>query len=107
MMLMVCSSLDARTPKKVCRPRTGFMQKDWGYSALVEARGKRILFDTGNDPVIFANNAQAKGVDLATIDFVVMSHRHSDHMGGLSHVLAVNPKVKMAGEAEMRPVMAA
>ena len=68
------------------------MQKDWGYSALVEAGGKRILFDTGNDPVIFANNAKAKGVDLATIDFVVMSHRHSDHMGGLSHVLAVNPK---------------
>ncbi len=23
------------------------MQKDWGYSALVEAGGKRILFDTG------------------------------------------------------------
>jgi 7,8-dihydropterin-6-yl-methyl-4-(beta-D-ribofuranosyl)aminobenzene 5'-phosphate synthase len=60
------------------------MQKDWGYSALVEAGGKRILFDTGNDPVIFANNVKAKGVDLATIDFVVMSHRHSDHMGGLA-----------------------
>ena len=76
------------------------MQKDWGYSALVEAGGKRILFDTGNDPVIFANNAQAKGVDLATIDFVVMSHRHSDHMGGLSHVLAVNPKVKIYAPKE-------
>jgi 7,8-dihydropterin-6-yl-methyl-4-(beta-D-ribofuranosyl)aminobenzene 5'-phosphate synthase len=76
------------------------MQKDWGYSALVEAGGKRILFDTGNDPVIFANNAQAKSVDLATIDFVVLSHRHSDHMGGLAHVLAVNPKVKIYAPKE-------
>ena len=76
------------------------MQKDWGYAALVEAGGKRILFDTGNDPTIFADNAKAKGVDLATIDFVVMSHRHSDHMSGLSHVLAVNPKVKIYAPKE-------
>lgn len=76
------------------------MQKDWGYSALVEVGGKRILFDTGDDPVIFANNAKAKGVDLGAIDFVVMSHRHSDHMGGLSHVLAVNPKVKIYAPKE-------
>ena len=26
------------------------MKKDWGFSALVEISGKRILFDTGNDP---------------------------------------------------------
>jgi 7,8-dihydropterin-6-yl-methyl-4-(beta-D-ribofuranosyl)aminobenzene 5'-phosphate synthase len=28
------------------------MQKDWGYAALVEYGGKRILFDTGNNPDI-------------------------------------------------------
>ena len=33
------------------------MTKDWGFSALVEIAGKRILFDTGNDPEIFAANA--------------------------------------------------
>ena len=44
--------------------KVGDMQKDWGYSALVEAAGKRILFDTGNNPVTFANNAKSKGVDL-------------------------------------------
>ena len=71
------------------------MRKDWGFSALVEAAGKRILFDTGNDRDIFADNVKAKGVDLNNIDFVVLSHRHSDHMAGLSHVLSVNPKVKI------------
>ena len=76
------------------------MQKDWGYSALVEFGGRRILFDTGNDAAKFANNVRAKGVDLTTIDFVIMSHRHSDHIGGLSHVLSVNPKVKIYAPKE-------
>ncbi len=71
------------------------MRKDWGFSALVEVAGKRILFDTGDDRDIFAANVKAKGVDLNDLDFVVLSHRHSDHMAGLSHVLSVNPKVKI------------
>src|SRR5271169_2011123 len=71
--------------------KTSTMQKDWGYSALVEYGGKRILFDTGNNPGILAQNAKAKGVDLTNLDFVVMSHRHGDHMGGLTYLLKVNP----------------
>src|SRR5205085_1390605 len=69
------------------------MTKDWGFSALVEIAGKRILFDTGDNAEIFAANVKAKGVDLTKLDFVVLSHRHSDHMAGLNHVLSVNPKV--------------
>lgn len=40
------------------------MQKDWGYAAFLEYGGKRILFDTGNNPDILAQNAKAKGVDF-------------------------------------------
>ena len=76
------------------------MHKDWGYAALVEYGGKRILFDTGNNPDVLAHNAQAKGIDLSKIDFVVMSHRHGDHMGGLSYVLKVNPKVTIYAPKE-------
>jgi 7,8-dihydropterin-6-yl-methyl-4-(beta-D-ribofuranosyl)aminobenzene 5'-phosphate synthase len=76
------------------------MKKDWGFSALVEISGKRILFDTGNDPDIFAANVKAKNIDLASIDFVVLSHRHSDHMAGLNHVLSVNPTVKIYAPKE-------
>ena len=75
-------------------------KQDWGYAALVEVNGKRILFDTGGDPEVFAQNVKAKGVDLTKLDFVVMSHRHSDHMGGLTHLLAVNPKVKIYAPKE-------
>jgi 7,8-dihydropterin-6-yl-methyl-4-(beta-D-ribofuranosyl)aminobenzene 5'-phosphate synthase len=76
------------------------MTKDWGYAALVQINGKRILFDTGDDPAILAKNAKAKGVDLTKLDFVVLSHRHSDHVSGLSYVLSVNPKVKIYAPKE-------
>src|SRR5262245_314041 len=72
------------------------MKKDWGFAALVEIGGKRILFDTGNNPDIFAANVKAKGVDLSKLDYVILSHRHSDHMAGLAHVLTINPHVKIS-----------
>jgi 7,8-dihydropterin-6-yl-methyl-4-(beta-D-ribofuranosyl)aminobenzene 5'-phosphate synthase len=71
------------------------LTKDWGYSALVEHDGKRILFDTGNDAAIFEHNVKALGVDLTKLDFVVISHRHADHTTGLRYVLSVNPNVKV------------
>ncbi len=76
------------------------LQKDWGYAALVEYGGKRILFDTGNNPDVLEQNAKAKSIDLSKLDFVVMSHRHGDHMGGLSYLLRVNPKVKIYAPKE-------
>lgn len=76
------------------------MKKDWGFSALVEVNGKRILFDTGNNAEIFAYNVKSKGVDLTKLDFVVMSHRHTDHTSGLSYLLSVNPKVKIYAPQE-------
>jgi len=67
--------------------------KDWGFSALVEHGGKRILFDTGNNAATFEHNVKALGVDLSKLDFVVISHRHTDHTTGLKYLLSVNPNV--------------
>src|SRR5438309_339981 len=61
-------------------------EKDWGFSALVEYRNKRILFDTGNNAAIFAANAKAAKIDLTKLDFVVISHRHLDHTAGIEHL---------------------
>jgi 7,8-dihydropterin-6-yl-methyl-4-(beta-D-ribofuranosyl)aminobenzene 5'-phosphate synthase len=80
--------------------KPGPMQKDWGYAALVEYGGKRILFDTGNNPDILARNAKSKRVDLSKLDFVVMSHRHGDHMGGLAYLLRVNSRVRIYAPKE-------
>ena len=76
------------------------MQKDWGFAALVEYGGKRILFDTGDDPDILANNAKATGVDLSKLDFAVLSHRHGDHMGGMEYLLSINPTVRIYAPRE-------
>jgi 7,8-dihydropterin-6-yl-methyl-4-(beta-D-ribofuranosyl)aminobenzene 5'-phosphate synthase len=74
--------------------------QDWGFAALVEYRGKRILFDTGNNPGILAENARRLHVDLARIDLVVVSHRHGDHAAGLSAILAANPTVPIYAPQE-------
>src|SRR5256712_4252020 len=80
--------------------KSSSMQKDWGYAALIEYGGKRILFDTGNNGDTLAQNAKAKGIDLSKLDFVVMSHRHGDHMGGVAYLLSVNPRVKIYAPKE-------
>jgi 7,8-dihydropterin-6-yl-methyl-4-(beta-D-ribofuranosyl)aminobenzene 5'-phosphate synthase len=74
--------------------------KAWGFSALVEYGGKRILFDTGGNAEIFEHNVKALGVDLTKLDFVVLSHRHSDHISGVNYLLRVNPTVKIYTSAD-------
>ncbi len=56
---------------------------EWGYAALVEVDGHRILFDTGADPELVLRNAKVLGIDLSTVTDVVISHFHDDHNGGL------------------------
>jgi 7,8-dihydropterin-6-yl-methyl-4-(beta-D-ribofuranosyl)aminobenzene 5'-phosphate synthase len=76
------------------------LTRDWGFSALIEYGGKRILFDTGDNADILAHNVKALGVDLRRLDFVVISHRHGDHIAGLPYVLQVNPGIKIYAPKE-------
>ena len=80
--------------------RCNGLKKDWGFAALVEDGGRRILFDTGNNAETFAQNVKAAGLDLKRLDFVVMSHRHGDHMSGVAYLLSVNPNVPIYAPKE-------
>jgi 7,8-dihydropterin-6-yl-methyl-4-(beta-D-ribofuranosyl)aminobenzene 5'-phosphate synthase len=60
----------------------GDIEHEHGLSAFVEFGGKCILFDTGQSGM-FITNANKLGIDLAKTDFVVISHGHYDHAGGL------------------------
>jgi 7,8-dihydropterin-6-yl-methyl-4-(beta-D-ribofuranosyl)aminobenzene 5'-phosphate synthase len=62
-------------------PRLG--DGEWGFSALVEADGHKILYDTGASANMVIMNAKALHVDLSDVEDVVLSHNHSDHVGGL------------------------
>jgi 7,8-dihydropterin-6-yl-methyl-4-(beta-D-ribofuranosyl)aminobenzene 5'-phosphate synthase len=61
-----------------------------GMSLLIETGTTTILFDTGATGV-FADNAEALGVDLASVDLAVLSHHHFDHGGGLARFFELNP----------------
>lgn len=56
---------------------------EWGFSALVEADGHRILLDTGARPTTVLENARDLHIDLSNVEDVVLTHFHDDHVGGL------------------------
>ena len=56
---------------------------EWGFSAIIEADGERILFDTGSRENTVLLNAEELNIDLGDIKDVFLSHNHSDHTGGL------------------------
>ena len=76
---------------------------EWGWSICVQTDGTNILFDTGAGFAIH-QNANTAGIDLKSIDKIILSHAHSDHTGGLRDVLkkAGHPEV-IAHPAVWRP----
>ena len=56
---------------------------EWGFAALVEADGHRMLLDTGAHPDTVATNARNLKVDLSGIQEVILTHNHWDHVTGL------------------------
>jgi 7,8-dihydropterin-6-yl-methyl-4-(beta-D-ribofuranosyl)aminobenzene 5'-phosphate synthase len=68
---------------------------EWGFAALVEADGHRILVDTGARPNTVVENARALHIDLSNVEEVVLTHCHDDHVGGLltlrHEMMKINP----------------
>jgi 7,8-dihydropterin-6-yl-methyl-4-(beta-D-ribofuranosyl)aminobenzene 5'-phosphate synthase len=96
---------DAQPPARVTILYDAFgppsdLRKDWGFAALIEYKGRRVLFDTGNDAGIFARNVERLGVDLSRLDAAVISHRHGDHTTGLEVLIAANPTVPIYAPQE-------
>jgi len=77
----------------------GFLA-EWGLSILVEVEGVRILMDTGLS-FSAVHNAQSMGIDLSTIDYVVLSHGHADHTGGLCDVLKIKGEVEVIAHPDI------
>jgi 7,8-dihydropterin-6-yl-methyl-4-(beta-D-ribofuranosyl)aminobenzene 5'-phosphate synthase len=56
---------------------------EWGFAALVEADGHRILVDTGARPETVFSNVRDLKLDLSDVREVILTHNHDDHVGGL------------------------
>ena len=60
---------------------------DWGFSCLISYRNKNILFDTGANEEILRKNLMNLNLEKIYFDFVVFSHFHYDHVGGLNAII--------------------
>jgi 7,8-dihydropterin-6-yl-methyl-4-(beta-D-ribofuranosyl)aminobenzene 5'-phosphate synthase len=56
---------------------------EWGFAAVIEVEGRRLLVDTGARAETVLRNATELKVDLASITDLVITHNHADHTGGL------------------------
>ncbi len=79
------------TPGKEAR-----LWAEQGLSLWVEVwnggRPLRILYDFGRSNRVLFHNALLLDIDLHLADFLVLSHAHEDHYGGLSRVLRNTPE---------------
>ncbi len=69
------------------------LEERWGFSCLIEGLEKNILFDVGGEGQVLLRNMEKLKIDPKTIDIVVLSHVHYDHIGGLADFLSKNSSV--------------
>src|SRR5260370_30648088 len=92
-MVGLCASALAATPEQQLTivydntsTRPG-LKSDWGFSALVDFHGQRVLFDVGSKPEIFLDNLKQLGIEKSSIQATVISHDQAIHSGGIYKVL--------------------
>lgn len=71
------------------------LDTEHGLSIYIEVDGKKVLFDTGQSGN-FIDNGKKLGIDLKDLDYVLISHGHFDHSGGLKRLVEdINPNIKL------------
>jgi 7,8-dihydropterin-6-yl-methyl-4-(beta-D-ribofuranosyl)aminobenzene 5'-phosphate synthase len=84
--VLVENTIDKSSSKSVA--------SEHGLSLYIEFAGKKILFDVGHSNLLI-KNAIKLGIDLAKVDYVFISHGHSDHGGGLKYFFDINKTAKV------------
>ena len=64
------------------------LQAEHGLSLYIETSEHRLLFDTGASD-LFIRNARLLHIDLQKVDYLILSHGHSDVLTGIIVVVSV------------------
>lgn len=70
------------------------LKSEHGLSFIIETEDCRILFDTGQSGA-FIENALYLRKDLSDLDYVILSHGHYDHSGGMTSLVKLNTGFKL------------
>ena len=76
------------------RSDDGRLSTEHGLSILLHTERHKILLDTGASDLLI-RNAELLGIDLGDVDYVFISHGHSDHAGGLRYFFEHNQKAQV------------
>ena len=76
-IIILCENQVGEKGAKICLA-------EWGFSAFIQINDINILFDTGHTDV-YKHNAKKLNINLENTDFVVLSHHHWDHVGGMQY----------------------
>lgn len=71
------------------------LRRSWGFSAVVDFGGHRVLFDAGSDPILLLEHLELMQIDPKSIEHAVISHQHGDHLRGVYWVFEKNPQMKV------------
>jgi len=71
------------------------LKTGWGFSCFIKTEAVSILFDSSADSEALLSNMQKLKIDPKHIDFVFISHMHTDHTRDLSGILKIKPDIKV------------
>ena len=72
---LLCENVSSYKGAKVCLA-------EWGFSVFIQTKNINLLFDTGHTDV-YRKNAEQLNINLENTHFIILSHHHWDHTGGL------------------------